>query len=569
MSPDCTSPPSLEVVRDRNETDLASDGLKFHFGGKFNFNEVYNTVEFVGGEVVGVLSIYFKKPNVSLDMDLHLFENNEDVVALVASWIEDGEVEVFVELTDKSVSLFIQPDCVVDDVGDGGIKDKDNSVGDDAEFDKMMKMVTTHMKVEATDQTVGGESDDNYSIETTYMEDPNYNCSMDDEEDIVSQKNVGASGNGSVGGNNTDGGDGGNNADGGVNDGSSSEEMHSEHIRRESNKIYYDIDNPKLCLKMIFTDRKQFKEAVIEDSIVNYTPFKWVRNESKATPILNLDDLGKFVDEQLSLEISGMKASRTRAACRKKLRRDFMSTGARNTLEMNFKVSTIKDELDETMSLFDIKKKNEKKLRKTEKWYHTITPRIRNQLDNYKDKTRNCKGLGFVGHTLQASYSHHSSKGKKMGRPRVKRIREDGEGTSTKVSRKGGIMRCGFCRKIGHKQNAFPSKQKKLKKLEELKAVADLDLLRNDVVKIERYGTWLANQSQTQSWLTIGFNDAAWITKKRSARKNVNKEKKRVSGDGEGTSMKQPSSETDRVSELINGALCKLQREQFEPAFVD
>ncbi|KAM7264479.1 hypothetical protein ACFE04_002162 [Oxalis oulophora] len=257
MPPDCTSPPSLEVDRDSNENDI--DGLKFHFGGKLNFNEVDNTVKYVGGntfswgalrskemnmkelykiiylfvegEVVDVLSIHFKKPNVSMDNGLYLIENDEDVAALVASWIEDGKVEVFVELTDKCVSMFIQPDSVLDDVGAGGIKDKDNHVGDDVGFDgddengdnsdeddhfdvsfgsdsdedderiqliqNAKSFVETTANIEpvlelirrkASDQNVGGESDDNYSIETNYMEDPNCNWSMDEDEEVVSRK---------------------------------------------------------------------------------------------------------------------------------------------------------------------------------------------------------------------------------------------------------------------------------------------------------------------------------------------------------------------------------------------
>ncbi|KAM7257211.1 hypothetical protein ACFE04_012952 [Oxalis oulophora] len=232
MSSDCTSPPSSEVVRDRNKFDLASDGMKFHFGGKFNFNEVDNTVEFVGGNT---FSWGLRRKEMSMK-------------------------ELY-----KIIYLFVKGEVV----GDGGIKDKDNYVGDDVEFDVMMKMLTsliktfimclsiqTQIKQKASDQTVGGESDHNCSIETNYMEDPNCNWSMVDEEDVVSQKNVGASGNGFFGGNNADGGDV---------DECGSEEMHSEHIRQESNKIYYDPDNPKLRLKMIFTDRKQFKEVVIDD----------------------------------------------------------------------------------------------------------------------------------------------------------------------------------------------------------------------------------------------------------------------------------------------------------------
>ncbi|KAM7254344.1 hypothetical protein ACFE04_032026 [Oxalis oulophora] len=345
MPPDCTSPPSSEVVRDRNETDLASDGLKFHFGGKLNFNEVDNTVEYVGGntfswgvlrpkemslkelykiiylfiegEVVDVLSIHFKKPNVSLDY-LHFVENDEDVAALTASWIEDGEVDIFVELTDKCKSMFIQSDGVVDDVGAGGIKDNDNHVDDDVEFDgddengdnsdeddhfnvslgsdsdedderieliqnarsfmetaANIEPVLESIRQKATKQTVGGESDDNYSIDTNYMDDPNYNWSMDEEEEVVSGKNIGAPGNnaasnGSGGGNNDAGnnvagnnaagngygagnnaagnnvagnnaagnGSGGNNidgGDGGDNDDGASEHVHYEHIRREQN----------------------------------------------------------------------------------------------------------------------------------------------------------------------------------------------------------------------------------------------------------------------------------------------------------------------------------------------
>ncbi|KAM7256389.1 hypothetical protein ACFE04_012130 [Oxalis oulophora] len=219
-------------------------------------------------------------------------EGIEDVAALVASWIEDGEVEVFVELTDKCVSKFIQPDIVVDDGGVGGIKDNDNSMGDDVGFNgddengdnldeddlynvslcshsdedderneliqnaksfvesrANIEPVLESIRWKASDQTAGGESDDNYSIETNYLEDPNCNWRMDDDEDVVSRENIDGSNNGD-GSNNSDGGDGSNNGDQTVGDdgsnnsdrgdvdGSGSEEMHVEHIRRKPRVLH-------------------------------------------------------------------------------------------------------------------------------------------------------------------------------------------------------------------------------------------------------------------------------------------------------------------------------------------
>ncbi|KAM7259032.1 hypothetical protein ACFE04_014773 [Oxalis oulophora] len=510
MPPDCTSPPSSEVVRDRNETDLASDGLKFHFGGKLNFNEVDNTVEYVGGntfswgvlrpkemslkelykiiylfiegEVVDVLSIHFKKPNVSLDY-LHFVENDEDVAALTASWIEDGEVDIFVELTDKCKSMFIQSDGVVDDVGAGGIKDNDNHVDDDVEFDgddengdnsdeddhfnvsldsdsdedderieliqnarsfmetaANIEPVLESIRQKATKQTVGGESDDNYPIDTNYMDDPNCNWSMDEEEEVVSGKNIGAPGNnaasnGSGGGNNDAGnnvagnnaagngygagnnaagnnvagnnaagnGSGGNNIDGG--DGGDNDDGASEHGK-----------DP--------------------DQLVSH----WFKI-----------DLYK---ELYSYQINPMESDR---------------------------------------------------FWKPKVLHPLVPPPIR----------------------------------KKMGRPRMKRIPEDGEGTSTKMSKIGRIMRCGFCRQTGHRQNACPEKEKKLKEDAENEAAVDLDLLRNNVEsssKVKERGSQsnkkrkvdpspsLSTPKKTK--LTIGLTDVNWITKKRSPRKNVSNSQK-------------------------------------------
>ncbi|KAM7261063.1 hypothetical protein ACFE04_026538 [Oxalis oulophora] len=412
LPPDRTYPPSSEVDGDMNDSDVARDGLKFRFGGKLNFNEVDNTVQYLGGNTF----YWGLRPNQMSMKELY------DIKYL---FVQDG---------------------AVDDVEAGGIKDNDKSIGDDVGFDgddendenldeedlenvsfgsdeedderteliqnaksfenfvENREHVLESIRQKAPDQTVGGESDGNYFVETNYMEDPDCNWSMDEDEEVVSRKTTQVNGsdvrhdvNGSYVCHDVDPG---NNADGGNDaDGSAGEVENSEHIQRFKIDLYKEL---------------------------------------------------------YSHQINPMESDRF--------------------------------------------------------WKHRVLhplvpPPIR----------------------------------KKMGRPRMKRLPEDGEGTSTKVSRKGCIMRCGFCRKTGHRQNACPDKTKKLKELAELEAAADLDLLRNsglphNELAVVTNSKPMERVSQTQSWLTIGFNNVDWITKKRSPRKNNNKEKTRVPGDGEGTS---------------------------------
>ncbi|KAM7276149.1 hypothetical protein ACFE04_018015 [Oxalis oulophora] len=206
LPPDRTYPPSSEVDRDMNDSDVARDGLKFRFGGKLNFNEVDNIVQYLGGNTF----YWGLRPNHMSMKELY------DIIYL------------FVQ--DKCASLFIKPDGAVDDVEAGGIKDKDKSIGDDVGFDgddendenldeedlenvsfgsdeedderteliqnaksfensvENLEHVHESIRQKAPDQTVGGESDGNYSVETNYMEDPDCNWSMDEDEEVVSRK---------------------------------------------------------------------------------------------------------------------------------------------------------------------------------------------------------------------------------------------------------------------------------------------------------------------------------------------------------------------------------------------
>ncbi|KAM7251594.1 hypothetical protein ACFE04_010461 [Oxalis oulophora] len=231
MPPDRSSPESSEAV----------DGFTLHFGGKFNFKQELNVVEYVGGrshhwavqpkdltmvdlhniilqvvdgDISDVLSIHFKKPGVNIDDGLYLVENDEDLEELMVEWILYRKIEVYVEVAEESASQFNDAgknkgkSVVNDEIDfgfegddeDGGCSDEESlddvsfcSEGGDDEFTELInnaksytvETVIEEIKQRGAEDTVGNQSDSNYSIDTNYMDDPDVNWSMSDDDDCV------------------------------------------------------------------------------------------------------------------------------------------------------------------------------------------------------------------------------------------------------------------------------------------------------------------------------------------------------------------------------------------------
>ncbi|KAM7268525.1 hypothetical protein ACFE04_010691 [Oxalis oulophora] len=308
------------------EREIAKDGFLLHLGGKLKFNDEEETPEYVGGgrhfcrvrpdemsmdhlnsivmpliegDILDVLSVHFKKPSMSIDVGLHLVEDDEDMVALIVSWIEEGGVDVYVELADKCVAMYTEEAMIKmrsedprnkgkavaddesaeqaesearfegDDENDGGSDEDDLdgvsfcSKGEDEEFKELIQNAKNFTKSESYyepaldqirdkvaadkgategDQT-GNESDGNYSVETNYMDDPNLNWSMSYNDEGVDVPNGGDEPA------NIEGNDNGADSDGW-------EPMNVEGTRHDSKKIYFDPSRPKLELKMMFKDNK-------------------------------------------------------------------------------------------------------------------------------------------------------------------------------------------------------------------------------------------------------------------------------------------------------------------------
>ncbi|KAM7264303.1 hypothetical protein ACFE04_001986 [Oxalis oulophora] len=263
---------------ERTYRRIAVDGFLIYIEGENSiFNEELNTVEYVGGgegDVLDVMSMHLKKSNVSMDMGIHLVEGDEDM-------IEECEIEVYAELKDKCVTMYTKEG---DDDNDGGSDEDDISFclqGEDKEFKELIQNTKSftesafyyepvlekiRQKVAVEGDQRGNEYDINYFVDTNYMDDPNLNWSMSDNDECVKEPNNGDE-YVNIGGN-----DSGANIDGW-------EPMNVEGLWRDPKKIYFDPARPRLELEMIFKDRKLFKSIVIEDTIENCTSFKWVRNE--------------------------------------------------------------------------------------------------------------------------------------------------------------------------------------------------------------------------------------------------------------------------------------------------
>ncbi|KAM7261747.1 hypothetical protein ACFE04_020824 [Oxalis oulophora] len=153
----------LLLLNTNNEDAIltAIDRFTLYFGDKFNFNEELHIVEYVGGRshhwaiqlkeltmvdlnniilqvvdgnISNVLPIHFKKPRFSIDVGLHLVENDEDMEELVTSWAEDGKTEVYMEAVEGSTSQFSdvgknKGKIVVDDEPDFGFEGDDEDSG--------------------------------------------------------------------------------------------------------------------------------------------------------------------------------------------------------------------------------------------------------------------------------------------------------------------------------------------------------------------------------------------------------------------------------------------------------
>ncbi|KAM7256450.1 hypothetical protein ACFE04_012191 [Oxalis oulophora] len=155
-----------------------------------------------------------KKPGVSIDVGLHLVENDEDLEELVVEWILDRKIEVYVEAAEGSASQFNDAgknkgkSMVNDEIDfgfegddeDGGCSDEESlddvsfcSEGGDDEFIELInnaksytvETVIEEIKQRGVEDTVGNQSDNNYSIDTNYMDDPGVNWSMSDDDDCV------------------------------------------------------------------------------------------------------------------------------------------------------------------------------------------------------------------------------------------------------------------------------------------------------------------------------------------------------------------------------------------------
>ncbi|KAM7277987.1 hypothetical protein ACFE04_005121 [Oxalis oulophora] len=243
------------------------EGFTLHFDGKFNFNEELKTVEYVGGrshhwpvqpkeltmvdlnniilqvvdgDMSDVLSIHFKKSRVNVDDGLHLVENDEDLEELVVDWVLDRRIEVYVE-TDGDDEDGEDDEEFLDDVSFC-------SEGGDDEFTEMInnaKSYTVDTVIEEIRQRGANdeqnESDSNFSVDTNYMEDPDLNWSMSDNDECV---NNNAAGNGS--------------------DSDGVPPMNVEGIRRDPNKVGHKLPQCEAKKRKDKEDADAVAAAVME-----------------------------------------------------------------------------------------------------------------------------------------------------------------------------------------------------------------------------------------------------------------------------------------------------------------
>ncbi|KAM7266375.1 hypothetical protein ACFE04_004272 [Oxalis oulophora] len=205
MSSDRASPQSSED----------SEGFTLHFGGKFYFKEELNVVDYV-------------------------VENDEDLEELVVDWALDRKIEVYVEAAVGSTSQqfndvgknkgkFVVNEEIdygfEGDSEDGGCSNEELlddvsfcSEGGDDEFTELInnvKSYTVDIVIEEIRQRGANdeqnESDSNFSVYTNYMEDPDLNWSMSDNDECVNDNAAGndnAEGNDNVAGNDKNAGNG-------------------------------------------------------------------------------------------------------------------------------------------------------------------------------------------------------------------------------------------------------------------------------------------------------------------------------------------------------------------------
>ncbi|KAM7255399.1 hypothetical protein ACFE04_026173 [Oxalis oulophora] len=142
-----------------------------------------------------------------------------------------------------------------------------NSEKDEAA--NVSQIATAHgPETEALRQSRGNRtrysSDNDYELESNYLEDPTLNWSYTTEEDYISEDR-----------------DSDEVQSCGLDRRDDEEVLHTGETIRASNKVYYDPKNPCLCLKMVFKGPIQFRKALIEDSIENSTLFIYTKNTKK------------------------------------------------------------------------------------------------------------------------------------------------------------------------------------------------------------------------------------------------------------------------------------------------
>ncbi|KAM7250588.1 hypothetical protein ACFE04_022471 [Oxalis oulophora] len=280
------------------EREIAKDGFLLHLGGKLKFNDEEKTAEYVGGGrhffpvrpdemSMNYLKTYIVMPLIE-DKCVAMYTEE----AMIKMRSEDPRNKGKAVADDESAEQAeSKAGFEGDDENDGGSDEDDLdgvsfcSEGEDEEFKELIQNAKNFTESESYYEPVleqirdkvaadkgategyqtGNESDGNYSVETNYMDDPNLNWSMSDNDEGVDGPNGGDKPA------NIEGNDNGADSDGW-------EPMNVEGTRRDSKKIYFDPSRPKLELKMIFKDNKQFKSAP-------QCPLKNKQDKSKTTAV--------------------------------------------------------------------------------------------------------------------------------------------------------------------------------------------------------------------------------------------------------------------------------------------